>query len=230
MDGRWLKTRMSTKTLIPGFLVLLTLAGNAATSPIDSHATLILKPIITKDFNQLNNGLNAQGIHAIEIDQLYYAARSDEETTNEIYLVARLMGNYPVIVDHVEGFDPRLTIRDLNNDGKDEVIEIYHVGGHGELLKIYVITTTVDVAQPLRLVAGPKIGSGLSDIRLIKGRNGIYKIVTIDFTPPFYPAKRPARCYEDSYEYRNKKMVHLGQKVINVTTSNDNCAQIFDFN
>lgn len=218
---------MSAKLLMSGFLVLLAVAGNVAALPIDNHATLILKPIITKDFNQLKDGLNAQGIHTIEIDQVFYEARSGEVATNEIYLVARLISNYPVIVDHVLGFNPRLMVRDLNNDGKDEVIIIYHEGGHGELLRAYI--TTADASQPLRRVAGPKIGSGLSDIRLIKGRNGIYKIVTIDFTPPFYPAKRPARCYEDSYEYDHENIVHLGQKVVDVTASNDNCAQIFGF-
>lgn len=81
---------------------------------------------------------------SVQAGRLLYP-RNNEQPLDEaadLYVVA-WMGHVPMIIDRIYGHTPQFEIRDINSDGKNELLLWYHTGANQFGLKIYTINEKV---------------------------------------------------------------------------------------
>ena len=117
-------------------------------------------------------------------------------TTNDAYLIEWAWHNnerkyYPIVVDRIEGFSPKIFVRDLNKDGVEEAVLQYVAGAHTHVMKIYAQTGTGSCSQ-ISQIPGTITSDGGEIVILGEHVNGYPVIEALDknWNDPSKPPKK----------------------------------------
>jgi hypothetical protein len=188
-------------------LVVGLVSWTSARSEVPSVGNFLQKPSdVSLSFDVKTKGLEGRYITKIDVANLWYKdVDNNWVPTNEMYLTIYMQNQYPIVIDHISGFSPKLSALDLAGDGHQEVILQWETG-HGLELRVYQVTQLHSEDSPLVMVPGPVIGSDIGEVSInsnssMKG----YLISTInsDGTPP------SSRRIRSEYSYDNGKLILL---------------------